>query len=371
MNERAAPWVTGAVYGIVLAAGLYYAVAGLGAVSPLRTAGFGACVLALFAVEPLAARFDRGAGAAVGFLLARVALFAAAAALDGSGLSRALFVLVPFLAYLSLGRVAGLVAGGVCLAVLVAGFAVWVPGWYRDAVYVSDLLMFGMGVVLAVAMADVVTRERRAAARVGELSAAAERNRVARDIHDSLGHHLTAISIQLEKAAAFRPHDPDIADRAVADARKSARLALEDVRASVGALRSPVSLTTALADLLTDDDTPTVTLRIEGTERPTDQATVTTLFRAAQEALTNTRRHAAATRVTITITFTPHDLTLTIHDNGRGFASPTPVESLHPPAHPEGFGLLGLRERAALVGGVVHIDSAPGAGTTITLRVAS
>ncbi|SER24254.1 sensor histidine kinase [Actinokineospora terrae] len=361
MTERTAPWVTSAVYGIVLAAGLYYAAAGLGDVPPLRTAGFGVCLVALFAVERLAARLDRGRRTAVAFLVLRLALFACAAALDGSGLSRALFVLVPFLAYLSLGRLVGLVSGGVCLAVLVAGFAVWVPGWYRDAVYVSDLLMFGMGVVLAVAMADAVLRERAAAARVGELSAATERNRVARDIHDSLGHHLTAISVQLEKAAAFREHDAGTADRAVADARRSARLALADVRASVGALRTPVSLTAALSELV-DGTTPEVTLRVDGVERPIGQAAVTTLYRAAQEALTNARRHSAATRVAVTVAFTAREVGLTVRDNGGGFDLP---------AQTEGFGLIGLRERAALIGAEVRVDSAPGAGTTVSLRVSA
>ncbi|PPK71309.1 signal transduction histidine kinase [Actinokineospora auranticolor] len=345
--------MTSAVYGIVLVAGLYWVFAGLGPNDPLRTIGFGAGVAALFALEWFAARHEHAAA----FLAARLALFVAVALLDGSGLSRALFVLLPFLAYLGFGRAAGSALGAVCLGLLVGGFAVWVPEWYRQAAVVSDLLMFGLGLVLAVAMAEVVLRERRSAARVGELSAAVERNRLARDIHDSLGHHLTAISVQLEKAEAFRAHDPSVADRALTDARRSARLALEDVRASVGALRAPVSLVAALGDLV---DGEKVTLRVVGTERPIGQAAVTTLYRAAQEALTNAHRHSAADEVRVSVEYTADEVRLTVRDNGRGFVVAEQVD---------GFGLVGLRERAALVGGVVAVESAPGAGTTVRLAV--
>jgi signal transduction histidine kinase len=279
-------------------------------------------------------------------------------ACDESGLSRVLFVLVPFAAYLTFGRVVGLVLGGVCLALLVGGFAVWVPGWYRDTTHVSDVLMFTMGLVLALAMADVADRERRAAARIGELSAATERNRLARDIHDSLGHHLTAISIQLEKAAAFADRDASVSEQALADARRSVGRALEDVRASVGTLRAePVRLTDALTGLA--DDTR-VTLRVTGEERDTDQPTVTALYRAAQEAITNARRHGRANHVTVTVTFGAADTRLEVTDDGRGF---------DPDAPRDGFGLLGLRERAALLGGTVTVNSARGAGTRVTVTV--
>ncbi len=363
---RVMGWVTGAVYGIVLVAGLYYVVAGLGDYRPIRFAGFVAGVGLLFVLELVERRRERTPRVAAGFLLARLVLFFAVAALDESSLSRALFVLVPFVAYLTFGRAVGLVLGGVCLALLVAGFAVWVPGWYQDANYVSDLLMFGMGLVLATAMADVAGRERRASARIAELSAATERNRMARDIHDSLGHHLTAISIQLEKASAFGDREPAVAEQALADARRSARRALEEVRASVGALRGEQrTLVAALTELVDHarGDRLDVTLQVEGEERDLDQSTVTALYRAAQEALTNARRHSRAARVSVTVTFDATGARLVVADDGRGFR---PDES-----DGTGFGLLGLRERAALVGGAVTVDSRPGAGTRVTVTAPS
>src|SRR5205814_655022 len=76
------------------------------------------------------------------------------------------------------------------------------------------------------------------AGQVAELAAITERNRLARDIHDSLGHHLTAIAIQLEKATAFRQRDPTASEQALVDARRSTQYALEDVRQSVGQIRA-------------------------------------------------------------------------------------------------------------------------------------
>lgn len=348
MVTRIVPWVSGAVYAMVLLAGLYYVVAGLSPVNPGRLLGFVGGIGALFVLEAVPPRLP-----AV-FLVGRVVLFFVVVAFDESGLSRVLFVLVPFAAYLTYGRVVGVVLGAVCLGALVGGFAVWVPGWYRDANYVSDVLMFSMGLVLALAMADVAQRERRAAARVAELSAAAERNRLARDIHDSLGHHLTAISIQLEKAVAFGERDSAVAGRALADARLSVGRALEDVRASVGTLRAePVRLVAALHEL-TDDVT------VEGEERDIDQATVTALYRAAQEAITNARRHGRAGRVSVSVNFGAAGTRLVVSDDGVGFEVGEPRT---------GYGLVGLRERAALLGGTVTVDSAPGDGTRVTVAV--
>ncbi|MET0133616.1 MAG: sensor histidine kinase [Kibdelosporangium sp.] len=350
---RVIPWVTALVYSVVLLAGLYYAFAGLAADGdPLRLAGFVTGIVLLFAVERIPVRHPAVA------LVARLVLFAGVAALDESGLSRTLFLLVPFLAYLEIGRAAGLWLGGVSVVLLVGGYLIWVPGWYTDAIYVSDVLMLCVGLILALAMAAVATQARNTRSQLAEMSVAMERTRLARDIHDSLGHHLTAIAVQLEKSVAFRDRDPTTADKAVADARTSARRALADVRSSVHALRddvTPFDLPQALADLAQDSSAQLTVIGVADHTSPV----LTTLYRAAQESLTNVRRHAAASTVSMTLTFGRHDARLEVVDDGRGFD----------PAGPGGFGLRGMRERAELLGGHLDVHSRPGAGTRITVTV--
>jgi hypothetical protein len=168
------------IYGVVLAAGLYYGALGLGGdqVPAGRVAGFAAVMGLLFALEAVQRRWvpPGGSRRAVAMLLAaRLGLFVAAAALDPSGESRVLFVLVPFAAYFAFGRTASLVLAGVSLVLLVAGFMLRVPHWYTQAAYLSDVLMFAVGLVLAIAMASVAVGEQAYAAQVARLSAATER----------------------------------------------------------------------------------------------------------------------------------------------------------------------------------------------------
>jgi signal transduction histidine kinase len=399
-------WVPLMVYVVVLAAGLYYAAMDLGGSVPVdRVAGFAAAMTALLGVEAADRRWlgRPGPGRAVlGLLSVRIALFVAAAALDPSGDARLLFVLVPFAAYFAFGAAVSLALGGACLAVVVAGFALRVPRWYAQPTDVSDVLMFAVGLVLAIAMASIAVAEqagrlrleavlgdlrdshdqlRAYAAQVAGLSAAAERGRLARDIHDSLGHHLTAVTVQLEKAEAFRHLDAASADRAVADARAAARQALREVRGSVAALRGdepplaalrddepPAPLSAMLAGLVpAGPGEPQVTVTVAGDEAALGAAVRTVLFRAAQEALTNVRRHSGARRVRVSVTLDDRAARLVVADDGRGFdpASRVVTGGLAR----EGFGLLGMRERAALAGGHAVVDSRPGAGTTVTVTV--
>jgi signal transduction histidine kinase len=366
--RRPVPWAVAVVYGAVLAGGVYWSLVGEGPDRAVHLAGFVLVFALLLGVEVVEWRTAASRAKAAGLLAARVGLFAVAAALDGSGTSRALFVLVPFVAYFAFGRATSVALAAACLAFIVTGFSLSTPDWHRDAEYVSDLLMFTIGLVLAVCMAAVASAERDARGRlestldrVAELSAAMERNRVARDIHDSLGHHLTAIAIQLEKATAFADRDPALAARAVADARGSARDALADVRRSVRALREekpPFSLPEALAGLARDSAEPAVTVTVTGEPDRYDTAALTALYRAAQEGLTNARRHARASAVEVSAAFDETGARLVVADDGRGFATPA-----------EGFGLLGMRERVELVGGEVRVDSGPGAGTVITVTI--
>ncbi|MGE7387835.1 sensor histidine kinase [Streptomyces sp. NPDC004126] len=235
------------------------------------------------------------------------------------------------------------------------------------AEYISDLLMFALGVVLALATAAVAVRERQARgqledtlAQVAQLSAARERNRLAREIHDSLGHHLTAIGIQLEKAEAFAALDPAASAQAVSHARWSANRALDEVRASVRTLgpeaeAEPVGLARTLADLVhhLDGGARRISLDVSGVER----RPLLVLYRAAQEGLTNACRHSGATEIGVRVRYDGHGASLCVTDNGSGLRGAE-----------EGFGLAGLRERVRLADGTLELSSSD-RGTALTVGV--
>jgi signal transduction histidine kinase len=383
MATRPVAWVAPVLYAAVLLGGLYYEFVGDEPLRPMRVLGFAgglAVLLALDLAERRRYPASTPTGPAIALLVARLALFIEVTAFDSAGLSRALFVLVPFSAYFAFGRRAGIGLGTGCVAALVAWYALSVDDWYVNAEYVSDLLMFALGLTLALCMAAVAVAEQEArvrleeshaelaayAARVAELSTAGERNRLAREIHDSLGHHLTAIAIQLEKARAFRDRDAATADRALTDARWSADRALDEVRQSVRTLRAaaePFSLSTALTDLVRhiDGDRMKVTLAVTGDETGYDIGSLTALYRAAQEGLTNAHRHAGARHASVAVAYGESSARLTITDDGRGMSAGSTGRN--------GFGLTGMRERVQLLGGDIDVASGPGAGTTITATV--
>ncbi|MFJ6671900.1 sensor histidine kinase [Actinosynnema sp. NPDC091369] len=295
--------------------------------------GFAGGLVGLVVVDVVGWRLGAGLGLGLRAGLVVVVAFA-----DGSGMGRVLFLLLPFAAYFAFGRVVAVAVGVGVAGFLVGAFQVTVPGWTRSVEHVSDLVMFGIGVVLALAMA--------------EMSAAAERNRVAREVHDAIGHHLTAVSVLLEKAVAFRDHDAAVADRAIEDARQSARQALEDVRTSVKALREPFRLGDALVRLA---DPLEVDVTCTGDESRYATGTLLALFRAAQEGITNAVRHGGS-GVTVMVHCGPREARLVVEDDGPGFAPER-----------EGFGLRGLRERIAQVSGTVDVTCA--ASTRLTVVV--
>jgi signal transduction histidine kinase len=365
------------LYVAVLVADGYAWFAGLGTGHPPLFLG---ALGALFALDLLENRRWPGrtpTGAAITLLATRAVLFVVVAAADGAGLSRALFVLIPFTAYFAFGRATSIALGIGCVALVVGGYQLTAPRWYADVGHVSDLLMFCVGLALTIVMAAVAVRERAGrlaleqsherlasyAAQVAELSAAAERNRVARDIHDELGHHLTAIAVLLDKARAFAGRDPEVAGQAIDEAHRCARTALDDVRRSVRTLRGPTEpfrLAPALADLVRTADAgpPAVSLDIVGDETGYGEPALTTLYRAAQEGITNARRHARASRVRVSVAFDRLGARLVVTDDGHGFRGGG-----------EGYGLIGMRERVRQVDGDVAVDSDPGTGTTLTVTV--
>jgi signal transduction histidine kinase len=199
------------------------------------------------------------------------------------------------------------------------------------------------------------------------LAATEARNQLARDMHDGLGHYLTVVNVQLEKAIAFRSVDAAIADRALADAKRLAAAALSDVRSSFGALdttHAPLALRPALEQLVHNvGDTLTVDVAISGQADDFSEQALLALYRVAQEALTNIQKHAAARRVAIDLQFGAQEAHLQIRDDGCGFDP-----SVRPRARSRGsggYGLQGMRERLEIVGGTLQVHTARGAGTAI------
>jgi signal transduction histidine kinase len=213
-------------------------------------------------------------------------------------------------------------------------------------------------------LADANARLRGYAAQAEELATTQERNRLARDIHDGLGHHLTVVQMQVQAARAVLGSDPVKADAVLAKAQQQSTEALAEVRRSVAALREPrtaLPLPDALKQLAEEASAAGVPTELEvlGTVRPGSPAAEESLFRAAQEGLTNVRKHAAAGRARVVLDYRDRGtVRLDVCDDGRGAVSSG-----------DGFGLLGLRERAERLGGHLTVESVPDQGTTVRMAV--
>lgn len=218
---------------------------------------------------------------------------------------------------------------------------------------------------LAKQLADANRKLGDFAIQAEELATIQERNRLAREIHDNLGHYLTVVNVQIKAAQTLLLSDPARADDALNKAAQLTQEGLAAVRQSVASLReSPLgnrTLPEAIAALVAETQaTGIVTeLHVEGVAHPLDPRVELTLFRAAQEGLTNTRKHARASRVDLTLSYlNPMSVSLSISDNGIGALQAQPIH---------GFGLLGLNERARQLGGEVTISTNPGQGYSLTV----
>lgn len=351
------PLVYPMLYGLVLVAGVYSGSVGIGTI---HLGLFLAGLAALTAVDLVEwRRFPDGAPRplAVALLAVRLVLYLVVIAADTSGIARVLLLLLPLRVYFLFGRIAAVVAAALLLAVGVVLAQLSDPSWTTDVEQVDDLVMFSVGLALSLAMAAVAAEQLAGRERLRQAAAAAERARVGREIHDGLGHQLTAVSILLAKAAAFRDIDPDVADAAIADAREASRLALVDVRRSVRTLSEtePFDLRGALAALTVGLP---VELRIDGDLDGFDDERRLVIYRAAQEAVTNALRHASPSQVVVELDVGAREAVITVTDDGSGFSADAP-----------GWGLRGMRSRVEDVGGSLRIESARGAGTTVAVTV--
>jgi signal transduction histidine kinase len=215
-------------------------------------------------------------------------------------------------------------------------------------------------------------RLQEQAAHAEELAAAEERNRLARELHDTLGHRLTVAAVQLEAAQRLVDQDPDKATKMIATVRGEVNDGLTELRRTVAALRTPAAdrqpLDAALAQLIDDFQVATgigTSLHLPAHLPPMNPEEQECIFRIAQESLTNVQRHAGAHHVDVALHLLPQThgdaaLQLTIRDDGNGFDADR--------AQP-GFGLQGMEERAAKLGGVCEIKPGANGGVEVLLTL--
>ena len=207
---------------------------------------------------------------------------------------------------------------------------------------------------LEVVNAELVSTRNQLA----ERTRAAERGRIARELHDTIGHHLTALSLQLELAAHRCDGD---AREAVRRSQRLTRAILGDVRAVVSAFDERVigDVPTALRELVHGFERPCAHLALRGDLACADAATAHVLVRCVQEMLTNVLKHASATNVWIDVAHEGAWLEARVTDDGP------PA----PPASPGGRGLAGMSQRLAELGGELAITRPPVGGWTVTARL--
>ena len=212
-----------------------------------------------------------------------------------------------------------------------------------------------------------------------ELGVVEERNRLAREIHDTIAQGLTATTYQLELADTFLAMEPPNLDRTRDKVRRSLELTranLEEARRSVMDLRAAhlqgVTLREAferLAVTFTNDAGVAVTVSAPDDFPPLPSPVSAGLYRIGQEALANIAKHAGACAVELALGFEGRTIVLTIHDDGVGFDPDVVATQRTARGTSGGFGLIGIRERAQLMGGTSDIWSDVGAGTRILVRV--
>ncbi|MEO1068989.1 MAG: sensor histidine kinase [Cyanobacteria bacterium J06638_6] len=263
---------------------------------------------------------------------------------------------------------------------LAQGFRTAPTDWQMTAVKTNLVIFFGLVMMFVLLLVNALLSVYRSqqdlaiaheqlrayAAKVENQATLQERNRIAREIHDSLGHSLTAQTILLENALLFLPPEAARAKDYLITATESAYQALRDVSKSVSTLR-----TNSLQDAPLNQTIPTLVkdicqpahivpdYRIDLPDSLPEDISLA-LFRIVQEALTNTVKHSQARLVQVRLLAKSSRLHLQVLDNGKGF---------DPSKNTSGFGLRGMHERATNLGGSCQVWSAPGAGCRISVML--
>jgi signal transduction histidine kinase len=244
--------------------------------------------------------------------------------------------------------------------VVAAVFGLWANAIIRESRSCQELIER-----LEATQHELATAERQA----GILE---ERQRLAREIHDTLAQGLTSIVLHLEAAEAALAQDSSAAQQHLDQARQTARDSLTEARRFVWALR-PESLERdplpkaigRVAERWSEEHHLTARTNITGTRRSLPPEVEVTLLRATQEALANVAKHAHAREVTLTLSYMNDVVALDVHDNGLGFDRAATTSA------PDGdnFGLVAMRQRVEQWGGTLTIESAPQEGTTLAIEI--
>jgi signal transduction histidine kinase len=219
---------------------------------------------------------------------------------------------------------------------------------------------------LATLVSELAATRAESARLSREAGAAAERERLAREIHDTLAQGFTSIVALAQAIEPELESDTAAAKRHVELIRSTARENLAEARAMVAELTPTAlhddSLPAAIerqCDRLSAESGIRASLRIDDKLPPLGMATDVVLLRAAQEAFANIRKHAQASTVSVELSGTEGGVRLSVADNGIGLGD----------EHTQGFGLRGMRSRVAQVGGTMSVISTPGGGTTVDVEV--
>ncbi|HEY9769950.1 MAG TPA: sensor histidine kinase [Coleofasciculaceae cyanobacterium] len=244
----------------------------------------------------------------------------------------------------------------------------------------AQTLVFGLGIFFVLQLVNKLLVERQIkqqlavahqqlqdySQQIEDLAAVQERNRIARDIHDSLGHALTSLNIQLQTAVKLWQKNPAQAHPFLAQAQKLGAIAMKEVRQSVGTLRAdqadeqPLkSKIWALIDNLRSGTGLTIRSKIAHCPQLSPQIE-NTIYRIVQEALTNIAKYAQATEVEIKLKVIETKVYLSVQDNGKGFELNQ---------NKTGYGLQGMQERINAVEGCLQIQTSPGAGCRILVEI--
>jgi signal transduction histidine kinase len=264
----------------------------------------------------------------------------------------------------------------------VAGFGIfpWLDYLLRDGPAPSLAALAALAawllVVLGAGEAVRIRRERAAAAariRAEEARrrASEERLRMARELHDSLGHYLSLISVQSAVALNLNQQLPEQARASLAAVKQASKEALRELRSVLDILRqdgeraprSPAATLARLGDLVSQASAPGLQVRAEteGTVRPLPFGVDAAAYRIVQEALTNVARHAGPATATVLVTYGEEEVTVQVNDDGR-----RPGARQQPAS---GSGIAGMRERVAALGGEFYAGPRPGGGFRVRARL--